>query len=207
MQERRKIVAAISGGVDSAVSAARLVGAGHQVVGVFMATHSGPGSKGHMADARRVAEHLSIEFEAMDFTGPMQEIIDLFVQEYSHGRTPNPCIICNARVKFGRLMEFADSIGASGMATGHHVRIVQHQGRPMIGRATYLPKDQSYVLFGLNRAKLGRIEFPVGDLTKSQVRAQARQLDLPVHDKPESQEICFIPNNDYGAFLLSVACG
>jgi len=196
----------MSGGVDSSLAAALLLERGHRVTGVFMGLHaSGPdaspgcGSPQDAADARRVAAHLGIDLFVLDLAQQFEPIIEHFVREYENGRTPNPCILCNARLKFGRLIEHADSLGVRYVATGHYARIDE---RPGLSRGTSRGKDQSYALFGMSRETLGRVLLPIGEFAdKTAVRAAARERNLPTHDKPDSQDICFVPGGDYTALL------
>jgi tRNA-specific 2-thiouridylase len=210
-----KIVVAMSGGVDSSVAAARLVAEGHECVGLFMrngAVATEPETSGRprgccsvsdAADARRVAARLDVPFYALDFAEDFERhVIGDFVASYRDGRTPNPCILCNRDLKFGRLLDYADAIGAEKVATGHYARIVPRaDGRAALARAVDRDKDQSYVLYPLETSVLERVVFPLGELRKEEVRAQARELGLVVADKPESQEICFVPGGDYREVL------
>lgn len=155
-------------------------------------------SLGDACDARAVAAKLGIPFYSVNFRAEFGRIIDYFVDEYARARTPNPCVVCNTQLKFGRLLQYADMVGAEYVATGHYARIVNRAGRPHLARALNRAKDQSYVLFGIARGRLARCLFPVGDLPdKAEVRRIAQDLGLRVHAKPDSQEICFVPNNDY----------
>lgn len=193
----------MSGGVDSSVAALRLREAGHEVVGVFM--KNGVTQKGDAAaeksccsasdarDAAVVAERLGVSFFAVDYAAEFGRIIDFFADEYRRGRTPNPCVLCNSQLKFGHLLELADDVGAECVATGHYARAVD--GRLL--RAVDRRKDQSYYLFGIERAALARALFPLGDSTKAEVRAQARAAGLRTAEKPESMEICFVTSGDY----------
>ncbi len=154
-------------------------------------------------DARAIAARLGIPFYALNFEQEFERIIDYFVDEYARGRTPNPCVQCNNQLKFGRLLRYAEALGADLVATGHYARIVEHVGQPRLARALNVAKDQSYVLFGVPRSALRRCIFPLGEMNdKAQVRQIAAELGLRVHDKPDSQEICFVPNNDYRALLV-----
>jgi len=148
-------------------------------------------------DARYVAGKLGIPFYALNFKDDFDRIIDYFAAEYAAGRTPNPCIVCNDRLKFGKLVDYADAVGATFVATGHYARIGEKDGQKTLMRGRDAAKDQSYVLFGLNPAILDRVLFPVGELTKPEVREIAARLDLPNQDKPDSVEICFAPDRDY----------
>ncbi|HEY0980584.1 tRNA 2-thiouridine(34) synthase MnmA [Schlesneria sp.] len=153
------------------------------------------------ADARRVADVLDIPFHALNFSDAFGRIKDYFVDEYLAGRTPNPCVMCNNWLKFGKLWDFAVSVGAERIATGHYARIGTIDGEPALLRGRDRSKDQSYVLAGINREILDRIMFPVGDFNKPEIRELAGEAGLRVATKPDSQEICFIPDNDYVGFL------
>lgn len=155
------------------------------------------------ADARRVADLLDIPFHALNFHDAFGRIKDYFADEYLAGRTPNPCVMCNNWLKFGRLWDFAEQVGADRIATGHYaqVRDVPGESAPALVCGHDRSKDQSYVLFGIRRDLLSRILFPVGDREKPEIRDLARDAGLRVADKPDSQEICFIPDNDYVGFL------
>jgi len=208
---REQVLVAMSGGVDSAVAAARLVEARFDVTAVFLClqidrTYTGSDrsccSPQDAADARQIASHLGIPFQTLSVAGDFEVIIDSFVEEYENGRTPNPCVRCNEQVKFRRLFELADSMGVNRIATGHYARIADRDGRLAISVARAAGKDQSYVLFRLPAAWLSRVLFPVGDLeSKEAVREIAGRLGLEVHDKPESQDVCFVPDGDYTRLL------
>ena len=208
-RKAEKVLVAMSGGVDSSVAAHRLREAGCEVTGVFLCLRpaggdeaSGCCSPGDAADARRVAEALGIDLYVLDLSADFEPIIEDFTAEYAAGRTPNPCIHCNRRIKFGRLLDRADSLGVRYVATGHHARIAAGPGGPAIFRGRAGGKDQSYALFSIPRERLGRILLPIGELAdKERVRQTARSLGLSVHDKPDSQEICFVPDDDYVALL------
>jgi len=202
------VLLAMSGGVDSAVAAALLRDAGYEVTGVFMClglagedvAARGCCSPQDAADARRVAEKLGVDLYVLNLAEEFAPIVEHFLDEYARGRTPNPCIHCNARIKFGRLLRQADSLGIRHVATGHHARRVEFAGAPAIARA--LSKDQSYALFAVAGKALGRILLPIGEVDdKLRVRAIARELGLSVHNKRDSQEICFVPDDDYAALL------
>ncbi|MFO0973705.1 MAG: tRNA 2-thiouridine(34) synthase MnmA [Phycisphaerae bacterium] len=216
---REKVLVAMSGGVDSSVAAALLVEAGHDVMGVFMrvghAAEPAPADRSlpmldrqrgccsalDAGDARSVAARLAIPFYALNFEQDFDRLIDHFAAEYAAARTPNPCVRCNQWLKFGRLLEYADLVGAPRLATGHYARIDHALGQPRLGAARDERKDQSYVLFGIPAAARARTLFPLGALTKDEVRAAARRFGLPVHDKPESQDICFVPDGDHAAVV------
>ncbi len=200
----------MSGGVDSSVTAGLLRGAGYDCTGVFMClgqaakeggSHPGCCSPDDARDAREVADRLGIKFHVLNFQKDLEMIVNYFVQEYKRARTPNPCILCNSRLKFGKLVEFADMIGASYVATGHYARIEEREGRKWLCRGRDHGKDQSYALFGINKENLSRILLPLGEYTKIRVRELAREMNLPVHDKGESQEICFVPDDDYARLV------
>jgi tRNA-specific 2-thiouridylase len=202
----------MSGGVDSSVAAALLQAEGYDVLGLFMRTGAGAVDAERRAktccsvadalDARSVADRLDIPFYVLDFEREFARIEDYFVAEYFAGRTPNPCVMCNIWLKFGKLWSYGEQVGADFVATGHYARIIPDQdGTPRVARAVDRSKDQSYVLFGLRRELLPHVLFPVGGFPKSEIRALARRHGLPVHDKPDSQEICFVPDDDYLAFV------
>lgn len=155
------------------------------------------------ADARRVADRLDIPFHSLNFRDAFGKIKDYFADEYLAGRTPNPCVMCNNWLKFGKLWEFARQVGAERIATGHYARLaeVTEEASPALFRGQDRGKDQSYVLFGIRRELFERILFPVGNFSKREIRDLARQAGMRVADKPDSQEICFIPDNDYAGFL------
>ncbi len=207
---KTKVVVAMSGGVDSSVAACLLKEQGYEVVGFFMrtgavheptpgqcSTRKGCCSATDAADARSVAEKLGINFYALNFEREFDQIVDYFVEDYRNARTPNPCILCNDRLKFGKLVEHARSIGADRIATGHYARIGMQNGHAVLRRGVDSEKDQSYVLFSLQRPILERVLFPIGDLLKSHVRAEAERFGLSLHDKPDSYDICFVPDGDY----------
>ena len=207
-----RVVLAMSGGVDSSVAAHLLKEQGHEVIGLFMRTGTHGDDLARRAktccsatdaiDAQAVADRLDISFYALDFERDFARIMDGFVAEYAAGRTPNPCVLCNIWLKFGKLWAYGKQVGADFVATGHYARRVEDEaGRPRIARGMDAGKDQSYVLFGLRRELLPHVLLPVGGYAKSEIREMARDLDLPVHDKPDSQEICFVPDDDYLGFV------
>ncbi len=160
-------------------------------------------SSADAADARLVAGRLGVPFYVLNFERDFDALIDYFSDEYVNARTPNPCIKCNQWLKFGKLATYADTVGADLIATGHYA-IVQHTAdRPRLRRATYLEKDQSYVLFGIRPDVLRRTLLPLGEMTKDDVRQHARRFGLALHDKPESQDICFVPDGDYARVVRS----
>jgi tRNA-specific 2-thiouridylase len=211
-----RIVVAMSGGVDSSVAAALLAGQGHDVIGLSMQLYDHRGGEGEAAfgscctlddlhDARRVAGALGFPHYIVNFERQFDEtVISNFVREYANGRTPLPCARCNSDLKFATLVERAVGLGAEHVATGHYARVEQREdGRWLLRRSADREKDQSYFLFSLTQAQLARARFPVGHLTKPEVREQARRLGLKVADKPDSQEICFVPTGDYAAFVAN----
>lgn len=243
-----RIVLAMSGGVDSSVAAYLLREAGHEVIGVFMrhgeeaqqacavdapagfqlpifntrADHKqGCCSASDAEDARRVADRLDIPFYALNLQAEFKQIIDYFVAEYTRGRTPNPCVQCNNWLKFGKLFDYADSVGAEFVATGHYARLAQAAGgsatesRDTLKNATESRrtlglyrgiddgKDQSYVLFGIDRSLLARMLLPIGDYDKPTIRRLAAKIGLRVAEKKDSQEICFVTSGKHDEFVRS----
>ena len=207
-----KVLAAMSGGVDSSVAAARLVDAGHDVTGVHLALApkrtSGPGrAKGcctldDARDARRVADMLRIPFYVWDLSETFRsQVVDDFHAEYARGRTPNPCLRCNERIKFAAVLDRAVALGFDAVATGHYARIVDGPAGRELHRSIDSTKDQSYVLGVLDSEQLARSLFPLGDDAKEAVRAEAEQRGLLVAHKPDSHDICFIPSGDTAAYL------
>jgi len=204
MSRRRRVAVAMSGGVDSSIAAVRLLTAGDEVFGLTMET-SGPGRS--TADASAAARHLGLQHHVVDLSREFHaRIIMAFADEYRRGRTPNPCVRCNADIKFGLLVEKAVGLGAEFLATGHHARVSfdASRGRYVLARGLDPEKDQSYFLYRLHQDALARALFPVGGLLKSEVRQEARRLGLRAAEKPESQEICFVPGGDYPRFLREV---
>ncbi|MBT5947012.1 MAG: tRNA 2-thiouridine(34) synthase MnmA, partial [Nitrospinaceae bacterium] len=212
-----RIVVAMSGGVDSSVAAALLKEQGRDVVGVGLrltdqppsdSFHRGCCAPRDLADARAVATKLDIPFYVMDVRESFREtVIDNFIGEYARGRTPVPCIACNQVVKFDYLAERARGFGADSLATGHYARITEVDGHLTLARSADKEKDQTYFLFGMTQAQIAHTEFPLGDFEKKKTREIARSLGLHTADKPESQEICFVPENDYRLFLQAESPG
>ncbi|MCG6956744.1 MAG: tRNA 2-thiouridine(34) synthase MnmA [Gemmatimonadetes bacterium] len=206
-----RVLVAMSGGVDSSVAAALLVEAGHEVVGVTMKTFCYGEVPGHgktccgldgIADAQRVAAALGIPHFVFDVEEEFtRDVIDDFVSEYGQGRTPNPCVRCNSNTKFRDLMARGRALGCDRIASGHYVRIEHRRGESALLRGRDERKDQAYFLWGLPPQLLPSLLFPLGDLTKPEVRSRARALRLTTADKPESQEICFVPTGDYRDLL------
>ncbi len=207
----------MSGGVDSSLAAQLLLEDGHELVGVNMRTHRLSPQEEAMGrqiktccsphdakDARACAQRTGFPFYVLDVEPDFRrDVVDPFVQAYLRGETPNPCVLCNSHVKLGLLLEKAELWGCSQVATGHYARKVRHPdtGRWTLAVAKDTGKDQTYYLFGLEQWQLEVLTFPLGELTKPEVRERARTTGIPTADKPESQEICFIPSNDYRAFL------
>ncbi len=210
------VVVGMSGGVDSSVAAALLLEQGYRVIGVTMKTYDFDGVGGNVAnetsccglgavnDARLVAAQLGIPHYVVDFREAFGKyVVDNFVDEYLRGRTPNPCVICNREIKWGQLLAKAEALGASRIATGHYarVRFDDVRGRYVVSRGRYAQKDQSYALWGVSQAALSKTLFPLGDLSKPEVRERAHRLGLRNAAKDESYEICFVADNNYERFL------
>ncbi|MGN6413426.1 tRNA 2-thiouridine(34) synthase MnmA [Flexivirga sp.] len=207
-----RVVAAMSGGVDSAVAAARMVDAGHEVVGVHLALSQSAATLRESArgcctiedagDARRVADKVGIPFYVWDMAQRFQEdVVEDFVAEYTAGRTPNPCLRCNERIKFAALLDKALALGFDAVATGHYAQIVDGPGGRELHRAVDMAKDQSYVLGVLDADQLARSFFPLGDTTKPQIRDEAAARGFSVAKKPDSHDICFIADGDTKGWL------
>ena len=223
--KKKKVVLAMSGGVDSSVAAVLLQRAGYEVLGCFMRLGTPKGVEEEVevcdtpdsgakqkqgccsvldaADARRVAGMLDIPFYVLNFQDDFGKVIDYFVSEYNRGRTPNPCVRCNDWLKFGKLAQYAEAVGADYVASGHYARIGPDPvtGKPTLLRGIDHRKDQSYVLFGMSDKTIAHTLLPIGDLEKPAVRAIAEEMKLPVFNKPDSQEICFVPNQDYAGLV------
>jgi tRNA-uridine 2-sulfurtransferase len=219
MPETAPIAVAMSGGVDSSVVAAMLQRRGERIVGLTMqlwnqrrlpelAPEGGATGRccslDDVYDARGVAQHLGIPYYVVNFEAGFEEqVVKPFIDDYLAGRTPIPCTLCNNFIKFDRFLDLASGVGAARIATGHYARLNYDDatGRYQMSRGVDRSKDQTYFLFGLKQEQLARTDFPLGGYTKPQVRDLARELGLPVAQKPDSQEICFVPNGDYAAFI------
>ena len=202
----KKILAAMSGGVDSSVCALLLGRQGYEVIGATMRLHGGDacGSDKDIQDARAVCERLGIEHMAVDMSESFeQEVIGRFIAAYEHCETPNPCVECNRSLKFGRLLDYALEQGCDAVATGHYARISRdaQTGRMLLRKAADLSKDQSYVLYSLTQHQLMHTVFPLGELTKAQVRETAAEAGFANAHKHDSQDICFVPDGDYASFI------
>jgi tRNA-uridine 2-sulfurtransferase len=208
---KTRVVCGMSGGVDSSATAALLLEQGYDVVGITLKLWPqdcvnraedkccGPQA---VTDARAVCHKLGIPYYLIDEAAEFQKhVIQYFADEYKAGRTPNPCVMCNQNLKFGRLIDRANQLGAEFIATGHFARIERQNGRVLLKRGCDLKKDQSYFLFSLRQDQLARAMFPLGEKTKSDTREVARHCNLKTADKEESMEICFVPDNNYGGFL------
>ena len=212
-EKTKRVFVALSGGADSAVSAYLLVQEGYEVVGISMSIGSAGGAKenpaddSHMMDvgsARRVAERLGIPLHVVDVKRDFnRHVVDYFCREYMEGRTPNPCIKCNERVKLGTLWKSAERLGAQILATGHYARVTydSERRRYVLRKGRDRRKDQSYVLFSLSQDQLSHLRFPLGDTDKGQVRETARTLGITIADTTESQDICFIRGRNYRRYL------
>lgn len=203
---RDRVVVAMSGGVDSSVAAALLVEQGFEVIGVMMRLWSEGENRccapQAVDDARRMAAQLEIPFYLINYETEFKKcVVDYFVTEYGAGRTPNPCLACNRHIRFGRLLRHAMALDAEYLATGHYARVDGGDGAYRLRKGTDAEKDQSYVLYMLGQNELKRVLFPVGEYTKVQVREMARSRGLPIAEKDESMEICFVTDDDYRRFL------
>ncbi|MBC7251417.1 MAG: tRNA 2-thiouridine(34) synthase MnmA [Anaerolineae bacterium] len=216
--QRTKVVVAMSGGVDSSTTAAILLDRGYQVIGMMMRLWAEDDVAGQeisanrccsteaVADARRVCQLLGIPFHVVNYEQEFkQHVVDTFVAEYSRGRTPNPCLYCNRHIKFNLLLHHALKLGADYLATGHYARIREVNGTYQLWKGVDPVKDQSYVLYMLGQEELRHLLLPLGEFTKAEVRAIAQEHALPVAEKEESQDLCFVRDNDYRRFLRQYA--
>ena len=206
-----RVVVAMSGGVDSSVTAALLAEAGYEVVGVTLQLYAAGGPRTRpgaccagedIYDARRVADRLGIRHYVLDFEARFHEaVIEDFAESYLRGETPIPCVRCNERVKFRDLLDIARDLGADALATGHYARRIAGPDGPVLHRAVDATRDQSYFLFATTQAQLEFLRFPLGDMSKERVRAEAMRFGLAVADKPDSQDICFVPDGRYAGVI------
>ncbi len=200
--KKRKVFIALSGGVDSSTAAALLIEEGYECSGIFMVT--GNRAKSSPANARIIAKRLGIKLYILDLRREFEQVLEYFIDEYKSGRTPNPCVYCNRHIKFGRLLEFAKTKGADFFATGHYAGILKNSsGESGLYAAVDLQKDQSYALAMLDRKTLEQLILPLGQYSKEQTRRLASKFGLEIQGRKESQEICFIPDDDYAAVLES----
>ncbi|WP_434219214.1 tRNA 2-thiouridine(34) synthase MnmA [Clostridium tertium] len=213
---KKKVVVGMSGGVDSSVAAYLLKEQGYEVIGVtmkhfddededYIEREGGCCSLSSVEDARRVADKLGIPFYVLNFKDSFKEkVIDYFVQEYMEGKTPNPCIACNKHIKFDEFLRRAKGIGADYVATGHYAKIEKNEdGRYFLIKADDDKKDQTYALYNFTQEQLSQTLMPCGDYTKDKIREIAKEIGLAVHNKKDSEEICFIPDNNHGKYILN----
>lgn len=211
---KKKVVVGMSGGVDSSVAAYLLKQQGYDVIGVtmkhweededYIEREGGCCSLSATEDARRVADRLGIPFYVLNFKESFKEkVIDYFVQEYIEGKTPNPCIACNKHIKFEDFLRRAKGIGADYIATGHYAKIEERNGRYALLRADDDKKDQTYALYNFTQEQLSKTLMPCGEFTKDKIREIAKEIGLAVHNKKDSEEICFIPDNNHGKYILN----
>lgn len=200
----KKIAIGLSGGVDSSTAAHLLLQQGYDVTGIILRLKPDSLADADIADARRIADALGIELHVLDRREIFRKsVIEPFVSEYLAARTPNPCVECNAAIKFGVMLDYALEIGCDGIATGHYAKIEEKDGRFLLRRSESA-KDQSYFLYRLNQFQLAHSMFPLEGMEKEKIREIAEKADLPVAKKGDSQEICFVPNDDYIAYLTAM---
>jgi tRNA-specific 2-thiouridylase len=208
--DSKRVVVAMSGGVDSSVAAALLVEQGYDVVGLMLRLWAEPGGAANrcctpdaVADARRVADALAIPFYVRDYKDLFKHtVVDFFIEGYAQGVTPNPCVVCNRDIRFDRLLNEAMSLAGDYLATGHYARVRRAaDGQFQLLRGVDPTKDQSYMLYTMNQERLARVLFPVGEYSKSEIRHFAQSRNLPVFNRPDSQDLCFLGQGDYRAFL------
>ncbi len=200
-----RVLVAMSGGVDSSVAAYLLQQSGESCLGVTMRLYDGESTcctEDNILDARTVASSLNMPFEVVNFTGDFaQSVIEPFIRDYESGATPNPCIECNRKLKFSRLLQTASELGYDKVATGHYARISCENGRYLLKKGVDLSKDQSYVLYTLTQSELARTLFPIGEYSKAAIREIAEANGLASAARKDSQDICFVPDGDYAAFI------
>jgi tRNA-specific 2-thiouridylase len=215
-ETKQRVVVAMSGGVDSSMAAALLLEQGYEVIGIMLRlwAEAGPAANrcctpDAVADARHVADTLGIPFYLRDYKQIFKTtVVDYFTETYTHGLTPNPCLICNRQIRYGHLLDEAVALGAGYLATGHYARVRQTQdGAYQLLKGVDAAKDQSYVLHRLGQAQLAHVLFPLGEYVKSEVREMARARGLPVFNRADSQDLCFLGNGDYREFLSRHAAG
>jgi len=198
---KEKVLVGMSGGVDSSAAALILKNNGYDVCGITLTLTENDNSR-DISDARAVCEKLGIDHIVLDLRKEFREnVIFYFINEYKVGRTPNPCIACNRHIKFGAMLDYAQKNGFDKIATGHYARVVEENGRFLLKRGADLSKDQSYVLYSLTQNQLSHLLLPLGDVSKSLVREMTEKAGLISADRPDSQDICFVPDGDYAAFI------
>ncbi len=201
-----KVLVGMSGGVDSSVCAYQLVKNGYNTAGVTLSLLKAQGDDQNICDAKSVCDKLNIEHYTVDLTDQFKAlVIDDFINEYLSGRTPNPCIMCNRYIKFGKMLEKAQELGFNKIATGHYARVIEKDGRFLLYKAKDVSKDQSYVLYCLNQSQLASVVFPLGEFTKTEIREIAEAQGFVSAHKKDSQDICFVPDGDYASFIEKTA--
>jgi tRNA-specific 2-thiouridylase len=202
LAQTKRVLLAMSGGVDSSVSAWMLKKEGYEVIGVTANLFATADKCCSESDAKDVADRIGIQHFTLDLKDEFKkEVIDYFLDEYIEGRTPNPCVVCNSKIKFGILLKKARELGADYIATGHYAKIGEEDSRFILKKAFYVQRDQSYFLYRLSQEQLSHAIMPLGDYRKEEVRKIAASVNLKVHNKQDSQEICFIPDGDYRDFI------